>query len=252
MQHFQIKPQRGAKPQALGQAGGVDVHDHVDEGLDLGSSTGGPDVHARDAETFQDWLDSLVDVLAAAAHQVQRAVPRLRDAAGHATFQAVRAGGFGQRLNVHVNLRRDGGAVDEGRAGGVSQQAVAAFTEHVMHRRVIGNHRDYDVGGRRYGRQRVRGQAVELTRQRFSDVALHVVYGGDREALIVEVARHVGAHASDADEPDPLCRSRHQSFPLKRCGARRALVGRPRPVIPLCPGVSRSLPRESRSNPQAR
>src|SRR5690606_25973920 len=43
-QHGRIETERRAQAEAFGKAGGVDVHDHVDERLHLAGGAGGTDV----------------------------------------------------------------------------------------------------------------------------------------------------------------------------------------------------------------
>ena len=101
-QHRQVEPERVAQAQPFGQAGGVDVHDHVDERFDLGRLAAPADVAQRGAHPSSIGRSSLEDLAPAADHEVQRAVAGLRDRARHARFDAVRA----VRLGARARLRR--------------------------------------------------------------------------------------------------------------------------------------------------
>ena len=101
-------------------------------------------------------------VLIAAAHEIERAVARLRDAARHARLKALRACLLRALLHVHVDLRRDGGAVDEEFSGGVLQQAVALFRENRVHSLVVGDYRDDSIGETGYLPQRIAGLRADL------------------------------------------------------------------------------------------
>ena len=55
-QHGQVQLERIAQGQSFSEPGGIDVHDHVDERLDLGRLAGGADVTKRGAQSFQSGL----------------------------------------------------------------------------------------------------------------------------------------------------------------------------------------------------
>ena len=68
-----------AESEALGEAGGVDVHDHVDERLHLRGLAGVADVAQGGAEILQDGLHLVEGGLVAGTHEIERAVAGLRD-----------------------------------------------------------------------------------------------------------------------------------------------------------------------------
>ena len=170
----------------------------------------GADVTARDAERFHQRLDLLIDLFAAAQHQVESAVACLRDAARHARFQAAGSGRFRQRLDFDVSFRRDGRAVDEHLALGARQETVAVLAVDVAHRVVVGDHRDDDVRRRRDPGETVRSLASQLTGQRRGQIGLHVVNGRYRISLVVQVTGHVRAHPTHAYETYSYFHGRHR------------------------------------------
>ena len=94
------------------------------------------------AQFFQDWFDALIHLLFPAAHEVERALARLRNARGHAGFQRTRAGRFDLLFDPDVHVRRDRGAVDEDFALRTAQQATI---KDRLHRLVVGHYSDDDV-----------------------------------------------------------------------------------------------------------
>ena len=89
---LQIEAERGAQPKALGEPGGVDIHDHVDQCLDLGGLAGAADVAQRAAEALQHGLDALV--AAALAVLVEQEAARTRGVgADHAACAKARFDG---------------------------------------------------------------------------------------------------------------------------------------------------------------
>ena len=58
-EHGEIKPERGSEAETLGESGGVDIHDHVDQSLHLRGLAGGADVAERNAEIFEGGFRAL-------------------------------------------------------------------------------------------------------------------------------------------------------------------------------------------------
>ena len=129
----QVEAKRVGQAQPLCQPGGVDIHHHVDQRLNLGRLAGSADIALVERYFSEQLLDLVVGRLVAAEHQVQRAIARLGDAGGHAALERLRAGGLGQALDLHVHRRADRCAVDEYTALGSGQQAVALAGEDRVH-----------------------------------------------------------------------------------------------------------------------
>ena len=121
---IEVVAEVGGESEAFGEAGGVDVHDHVDEGFDFGGGAGGADEAAVDGHVFEDGEEALVDGLVAGEHEVEFAFAGMADAGGHAGFEGISAGGFGGGVDFAMDGGGDGGAVDEGFAGGVGEEVV--------------------------------------------------------------------------------------------------------------------------------
>ena len=115
-----------------------------------------------------------------------------------------------QRLDLHVDLRRDRGAVDEDPALRAGQQAVAALAEYLVHGGIVGDDGDDDVRRRGYSGEGLRGLTIKLAGKRLGQFALNVVDGGNRIALVAQVTRHVRAHPPHAHNTDPLRHVRHR------------------------------------------
>ena len=198
--HVQVEAKRIGQSQPLGQAGGVDVHHHVDESLHLRGLAGLADIAFVDGEFAEQFLHLVVGGFIAAEHQVQRAVAGLCDAGGHAALERLRAGRLGQALDFDMDGRADGGAVDEDAALCTGQQAVALVGEDGVHRGVVDHHGDDDL--RQLGNlsQCTAGGGAEFGGQFRGGLAADVVHGGDVVSAILQPAGHVGAHAADSDK----------------------------------------------------
>ena len=121
-EHREIQAEGGAEAEAFGEAGGVDVHDHVDERLHLRGLAGGADVAEGGAEIFEDGLDAIEGGFFAGAHEIERAVAGLGNRGSHAAFEGNGADGFGAALNLDVDFGRERGAVDKGLALGANEE----------------------------------------------------------------------------------------------------------------------------------
>jgi len=76
----------------FGQSGGVDVHDDVDQRLDLGGLPAGPIKRMEAASFSSSGRARSKNLRLAAAHEIERPLPGLSDARGHAGFERLRAG----------------------------------------------------------------------------------------------------------------------------------------------------------------
>ena len=159
------RPERGAEPEAFGQTGGVDVHDHVDQRFHLGGFACFADEANLGGKLFQNRFGFSERVFVSAAHQVELAFARLRDARRHACFERLRTGFVGQLFDLHMHFGRDRGAVDEQFAARVDQQIVASSGKDLPHRVVIRHHGEDHVGRCRDFRQILRGGAPKLRRE---------------------------------------------------------------------------------------
>ena len=143
--------------QAFRQPGGVDVHDHVDQCLDLCGSPGRPDVAQGRTHGREQRLGALERGGVAGTHEVERAIAGLGNAAGHAGFEALGTGPLGACFDGHVDRRRDRGTVDEQPPVGANEQAVAALGEDRIHRLIVGHNGQDGVGLCRYVGERGAG-----------------------------------------------------------------------------------------------
>ena len=204
-EHGEVQAQGVAQAEAFGQGGGVGVHDHVDEGFDLCGAAGGADVSRCGPEFLEDGQGAVEGGAFAAAHEVQRALPRLGYAGGHAGFEGLRALGLAFLLDPNVGGGCDGGAVDEEFAPGAGEQAAGV---NALHGAVVGDDGDDDVGSRGEGFEVGGGGAGEFAGQLVGGGRVGVEDGGDGEAAVLEPACHFRAHAADADEGN-FVRSSH-------------------------------------------
>jgi hypothetical protein len=67
-EHREVKAERLAEAEAFREAGGVDVHDHVDERFDVRGLAGGSDVTHRSRELFENRFGAIVRFAFAAEH----------------------------------------------------------------------------------------------------------------------------------------------------------------------------------------
>ena len=80
----------------------------------------------------------------------------------NAGLEALRARLLRALFHVHVDLWRDGGAVDEELSGGVLQQAVALFRKDRVHGLVVGDDGDDCIGETGYLPQRIAGLRADF------------------------------------------------------------------------------------------
>ena len=201
-QHGEIEPERGAEAEALGKTGGVDVHDHVDEGFYLGGLAGGADVTKGGAEVFENGLDSIEGGALAGAHQIERSVTGLGNGRSHTALQADGADGAGAALDLYVDLGCERGAVDEGLALGAKKQRVAGLAEDGELGGIVSDDRDDHISGGGDGGEGRRVSRANLGGEGGGAGGVDVVDGGHGVVTLFETAGHVGAHATDSDEGD--------------------------------------------------
>ena len=96
---------------------------------------------------------------------------------------------------------RDSGAVDEQLSPGSGQQTAG---ENFLHRLVIADDGDDDVGQGGDGFQIRGGGAIEFLRERLSEGRVRVKHGRDGESGFLQAAGHVCPHAPDPDEANFL------------------------------------------------
>ena len=196
----EVESEGVAQPEAFGEAGGVDVHDHVDEGLDLRGLAGGADEARGVAQMGEDGLHAGKHLGVSAAHEVERAGAGLGNGGGHAGFEGDGAGGMGAAFDLEVGAGGDGGAVDEDFAGRAGEEGVAGFGKHGELGGVVGHDGDDDIGGGGDGGERRGVFDVEFLGEGSGRGGVVVVDGDHGEAAFVKAARHVGAHATDSDK----------------------------------------------------
>ena len=196
----EVEAEGVAQPEAFGEAGGVDVHDHVDERLDLSGLAGGADEARGSAQVREDGLHAGKDVGAAAAHEVEGAGAGLGNGGSHAGFEGNGAGGAGAALDLEVGAGGEGGAVDENFAGGAGEKGVAGFGEDGELGGVVGHHGDDDLGGGGDGGERQGVGGAEFLGEGGGRGGMAIVNGDHEVAAVVKATGHVGAHATDSDE----------------------------------------------------
>ena len=196
-QRGEIQPQRLAQPQALGQAGGIDVHNHVHQRLDLGRRPGRPDITIRRAQFFENGFCAFKRFWFAAAHQIERAFARLGDAGGHAGFERLRAGLLRLGLDPDMDFRRHGGAVDEQFAPGTTQQAAVV---NCFHRLVIRYDGEDDIRKFCHFLEFSAGLATQFLAKGLRSRRIDIINRGHFVTAFFQPACHVAAHPTNANE----------------------------------------------------
>ncbi|MNX80746.1 hypothetical protein D3C86_1124140 [compost metagenome] len=114
--------------------------------------------------------------------------------------------------DLPVDAGGEGGAVDEQLAFGPHEQVVIGLEKDRSHRLVVGDHGEDDVRlGGDLG-ERLAGLGPQLGSKRDRAIPVQVVERRDRLTAILEATGHVGPHATDADEADPI---RHGGSPFR-------------------------------------
>ena len=191
-----------AEREPFREAGGVDVHDHVDERFDVGGLAGFADVAHGPAEFLEDGFRAVVGGFFATNHEVKGAFARLGDAGGHAGFEAFGTGGFGALFDSAMDVGGDGGAIDEDFTTGILEEARAFFGEDFVHGSVVGDDGDDHV--RKFGdaREVFAGFSAEFRGEFLRDFTAGIVNRRNGVAAIFEAPSHVRAHATDSDKSD--------------------------------------------------
>ncbi len=109
----EIQAERFAEAQPFRERRRVAVHHHVHQGFDLGRLAGLADVAQTGAQRFEQGLGSVECLLPSSAHEIERALTGLRDAAGHAGFYTGSAMLLDQRFDFDMDAWGDRRAVDE-------------------------------------------------------------------------------------------------------------------------------------------
>ena len=201
-QHGEIKPKGGSKSEAFGKSGGIDIHHHVDERLHLRRLTRGSDVAQGNTKVLKCRFGALESCIRASGHEIQGSFAGLGDARRHAGFERFGTGLVCEGLDIEVNLRRDGGAVDEKFASGSNKQAIALFGEDGSHGLVVGHDSHNHAGEFIHAGQCFGNLSPDFSTQLHSKRSVVVEDCGDIVSLIFETAGHVGAHATDSNECD--------------------------------------------------
>lgn len=201
--HVEVELQRTGESETFRESGGVDVHDHVNERLDLGRFAGGTNVTEQFsliAQFDENVLHLVKRGGRAGAHQVERAVSSLRDARRHTGFER-----FGLRLlcelaDLHMHGRRNGCAINENASFCAVEQTVALGRKDFPHGFVVRDHGENDI--RQFGDagQSGAGFRSRFAGQRLCEFCVEIVNGGDGVATFLEPASHVGAHATESDK----------------------------------------------------
>ena len=196
------RPSAAPSAKTFGEPGGVDVHDHVDQRFHFGGFACFADEANLGGKLFQNRFGFSERVFVSAAHQVELAFARLRNARRHACFERLRTGFVGQLFDLDMHFRRDRGAVDEQFAARVDEQIVTGSGKDLPHRVVVRHHGEDHVGCCRDFRQILRGGAPKLRREFCGGSAICVVNRRDVKTAVLQPARHVRAHSTDSDESD--------------------------------------------------
>ena len=154
------------------------------------------------AEVFENWLGALQGRIGSSGHEIKCAFAGLGDAGCHAGFERLGTNSLRERLDIEVDLRRDGGAVDEKFALRSNRQAVALLGENRPHGLVIGHNRDDNARKFIHAGQRLRSLGSNLGSQVNSEWRVTIEDSGDLVSFIFEAAGHVRAHAADSNECD--------------------------------------------------
>ncbi len=197
-------PQRRREAESFGETGGIDVHDHIHQCLHLRRTARAADKAAVHAHLLDQRLHLLINGLIASEHQVEFALARVADAAGHAGLQAVRACFFRRVKNLAEHRRGKRGAIHEDLALRVHEQVVARVEIDRAHRHVVRDHGENDIGRRSDIRQLRAGLAAQLGGQIGRRLRIHVHHRGHAVTTIFETTRHVRAHFTDSDKSDCL------------------------------------------------
>ena len=146
-EHGEIEAEGVAEAEAFGEAGGVDVHHHIDEGFDLRGAAGGADVTASAAEGLENGRGMADGGGIAGEDEIEGALARLGDAGGHAGLDGGGAGAMGGSLDLEVHVRGDGGEIDEGAAGGANEEIIARGGEDIAHGLIVRDDGEDEIGG---------------------------------------------------------------------------------------------------------
>lgn len=84
---IKVVTESGGEAEAFGEACGVDIHDHIDEGFDLSSGSRTADEAAVDGHVFENGEEALVDGFVTSEHEVEFAFAGVADTGGHAGFE---------------------------------------------------------------------------------------------------------------------------------------------------------------------
>lgn len=235
---FGIESEGLPQPEPFCKGRGVAVHHHVDEGLDLGGASGFADIMKRQAEILQERLHGIENSRITGHDEKQLALARLGDAGGHAGFKALGPGGAGGLRDAVVYPGAERGTIDKGAFLGVAQKVVGSEEER-LHGGIVGDHCENNLG---LGGDNVRvfgGVGLQFLGHFGGETGNLVIHRGDPVTLIVEAAGHVGAHATESDNPDGAFLDFHgQKHWSDSGGISRTKGGNPRnPAANSCTGA---------------
>ena len=216
-QEGEIKAKRSSETETFGESGGVDIHDHVDECLDLSGLARCTNVAERVAKILEDRFRPLECRERSAGHQIESSLAGLGDAGGHAGLERIRTCRVGEGLDITMDFWRDSGAVHKKLTGGADEEAIAALGKDRSHGLVICHDRDDDagqLGGLGEGFANFR---TDLSSQVGGESGVVVVDGCDAVSFVFKTAGHIGSHATDSYKCYGFI-SRHECF--VSCAAR--------------------------------
>ena len=201
----EVEPESGGESEAFGEACGVDIHDHVDEGFELGGLPAFADVAEEFGfirERHKNVLHVLEDFFFASDHEVEGAIESLCDAGGHAGFEGMGTSGFAAPFDFAVNGWGDRGAVDECFSGSTEEERVAIRPEEGELGGIVGDDCENDFCGGGDFSKGFRGGCADFRSEGFCGGAVGIENCGDRKIEGFETTGHVGSHASDTDKGD--------------------------------------------------
>src|SRR5688572_4317564 len=125
-QHREIETERCSQPKPFCQCRRIAVHHHVDEGFDFRCLSCRSDIAEVRAQLFQKRSRRLEDVLIPSTQEIERALARLCDTAGHAGFEGSATVSGYECLDFDMHTWRKSGAVYEEPVLGVAKKTFCA------------------------------------------------------------------------------------------------------------------------------
>src|SRR5690606_29146780 len=116
------------------------------ESLDLGGLADLADVAEADGKVLEELEVLVEDRLLRPDHEVELAVAGVADAARHAGLDAIGLGLGRRGSDLLLDAGAEGRAVDEGATGRAFEEVVALAEEDLLHRGVVRDDSEDDVG----------------------------------------------------------------------------------------------------------